>query len=87
MLYRRTQENALYTGELDIAMLDGCEIIWLAAPKKYWGKDGKVRNALKAEVMKLAEPDASGRRSPVPTGEEFTLEVDMLIKAAGQMPF
>ena len=37
--------------------------------------------------MKLGEPDASGRRSPVSTGEDFTLEVDMLIKAAGQMPF
>jgi len=58
----------------------------MAAPKEILGKDGKV-NALKAEVMKLGEPDASGRRSPVSTGEEFTLEVDMLIKAAGQMPF
>ena len=87
MLYRRTQEEMPCTQEeLDIAMLDGCEIIWLAAPKEILGKDGKV-NALKAEVMKLAEPDASGRRSPVSTGEEFTLEVDMLIKAAGQMPF
>ena len=32
-------------------------------------------------------PDASGRRSPVDTGETFTLDVDMIIKAAGQMPF
>jgi dihydropyrimidine dehydrogenase (NAD+) subunit PreT len=37
--------------------------------------------------MQLGEPDASGRRSPVDTGETFTLEVDMVIKAAGQMPF
>ena len=37
--------------------------------------------------MKLGEPDASGRRSPVDTGETFTLEVDMVIKAAGQVPF
>jgi len=33
------------------------------------------------------EPDTSGRRSPVDTGETFTLDVDMVIKAAGQMPF
>ncbi len=37
--------------------------------------------------MKLGEPDASGRRSPVQTGEEFIIDVDMIIKAAGQMPF
>ena len=37
--------------------------------------------------MQLGEPDASGRRSPEPTGEEFIIEVDMVIKAAGQMPF
>ena len=37
--------------------------------------------------MKLGEPDASGRRSPVDTGETFTLVVDMVIKAAGQVHF
>jgi glutamate synthase (NADPH/NADH) small chain len=37
--------------------------------------------------MKLGEPDASGRRSPVDTGETFKLDVDMVIKAAGQVPF
>ena len=37
--------------------------------------------------MDLGEPDASGRRSPVDTGETFKLDVDMVIKAAGQVPF
>jgi len=87
MLYRRTQEEMPCTEvELDIAKLDGCEIIWLAAPKEVLGENGKV-TGLKAEIMKLGDPDASGRRSPVSTGEEFTIEVDMVIKAAGQMPF
>jgi glutamate synthase (NADPH/NADH) small chain len=87
MLYRRTQEEMPCTEvELDIAKLDGCEIIWLAAPKEVLGENGKV-TGLKAEVMKLGDPDASGRRSPVSTGEEFTIDVDMIIKAAGQMPF
>ena len=87
MLYRRTQEEMPCTQvELDIAKLDGCEIIWLAAPKEVLGKDGKVI-ALKAEVMKLGDPDSSGRRSPLSTGEEFSIEVDMVIKAAGQMPY
>ncbi|MCW3086719.1 MAG: Glutamate synthase, partial [Sediminibacterium sp.] len=66
--------------------LDGCEIIWLAAPKEVMGMDGKV-TGLVCSVMQLGEPDASGRRSPVDTGETFTLEVDMVIKAAGQVPF
>ncbi|MBS1731778.1 MAG: NAD(P)-dependent oxidoreductase [Bacteroidetes bacterium] len=87
MLYRRTKEEMPCTQkELDIAMLDGCEIIWLAAPKEVIGEQGKVK-ALKSTVMKLGEPDASGRRSPVATNEEFTIEVDMVIKAAGQIPF
>ncbi len=87
MLYRRTEKEKPCTQvELDIAMLDGCEIIWLAAPKEIIGEGGKVK-AIVCSKMALGEPDASGRRSPVDTGETFTLEVDMLIKAAGQMPF
>lgn len=87
MLYRRTQAEMPCTQvELDIAKLDGCEIIWLAAPKEVIGTNGKV-SSLICSKMKLGEPDASGRRSPVDTGETFTLEVDMVIKAAGQMPF
>jgi glutamate synthase (NADPH/NADH) small chain len=87
LLYRRTQEEMPCTEhELNIAKLDGCNIIWLAAPKEIIGKDGNVAQ-LVCDTMKLGEPDASGRRSPVPTGETITLDVDMIIKAAGQMPF
>lgn len=87
MLYRRTQEEMPCTQhELDIAMLDGCKITWLAAPKELKGINGKVSEII-CSVMQLGEPDASGRRSPVETGETFSLMVDMVIKAAGQMPF
>lgn len=87
LVYRRTEAEKPCTDvELDIAKLDGCEIIWLAAPKEIHGKDGKVTH-LVCSVMKLGEPDASGRRSPVDTGETFTIETDMVIKAAGQIPF
>jgi glutamate synthase (NADPH/NADH) small chain len=87
MLYRRTQEEMPCTQhELDIAMLDGCEIIWLASPKEIIGEGGKVKTIV-CNKMKLGEPDVSGRRSPVETGETFSLDVDMVIKAAGQMPF
>ena len=87
MVYRRTQAEMPCTQvELDIAMLDGCNIIWLASPKEILGVDGKV-TALVCSTMVLGEPDASGRRSPIETGETIVLEVDMVIKAAGQMPF
>ena len=60
LVYRRTEEEMPCTQvELDIAKLDGCEIIWLAAPKEVIGEDGKVTQ-LVCSVMKLGEPDASG---------------------------
>lgn len=87
LVYRRTQEEMPCTEtELNIAKLDGCKIVWLAAPKKIEGKHGKV-NGLVCDIMELGPPDASGRRSPQPTGKTFTLEVDMVIKATGQLPF
>ena len=86
MVYRRTQDEMPCTEyELNIAKLDGCEIIWLASPKEITG-NGKVEK-LVCTKMQLGAPDASGRKSPVDTGETFTLEVDMVIKAAGQVPF
>ncbi len=87
LVYRRTQEEMPCTEhELNIAKLDGCNIIWLAAPKEVVGENGKVTQLI-CDTMQLGEPDTSGRRSPIPTGETFTLEVDMVIKAAGQMPY
>ena len=87
LVYRRTEAEKPCTDvELNIARLDGCEVIWLAAPKKVKGSNGKVKQ-LVCNMMKLGEPDASGRRSPIDTGETFSLDVDMVIKAAGQVPF
>jgi glutamate synthase (NADPH/NADH) small chain len=87
LVYRRTQEEMPCTEtELDIAKLDGCRIIWLAAPAMVKGENGKVTQ-LVCNLMQLGEPDASGRRSPIESGEQFILETDMIIKAAGQMPF
>ncbi|HRN92534.1 MAG TPA: NAD(P)-dependent oxidoreductase [Ferruginibacter sp.] len=87
MVYRRTEnEKPCTQEELDIALLDGCEVIWLAAPKEIIGENNQVTK-LVCSKMTLGEPDASGRRSPVDTGETFTLDVDMVIKAAGQTPY
>jgi len=87
MIYRRTEKEKPCTDvELDLAKLDGCSFIWLASPKEITGENGKVKK-LVCNRMKLGEPDASGRRAPIETGETFTLDVDMVIKAAGQKPF
>jgi glutamate synthase (NADPH/NADH) small chain len=87
IVYRRTEnEKPCTQAEVDIARLDGCNFIFLAAPKEIKGSGGKVKK-LVCEKMTLGEPDVSGRRAPMPTGETFTLDVDMVIKAAGQMPF
>lgn len=87
IVYRRTQAEMPCTQvELDLALLDGCKVIWLAAPKEVRGANGKVTGLVCTE-MTLGAPDASGRRAPVPSGNEFLLEADMIIKAAGQMPF
>jgi len=87
IVYRRTEAEKPCTDvELDIARLDGCKLLWLAAPAAITGTNGSV-SQLVCHVMQLGEPDASGRRAPVPTGETIVLEVDMVIKAAGQIPF
>ncbi len=87
IVYRRTQDEMPCTeAELDIAKLDGCKLVWLAAPKEVIGEAGKVTTLVCSE-MELGVADTSGRRSPIDTGRTFTLEVDMIIKAAGQMPF
>lgn len=82
LVYRRTAAEMPCTqAELDIAKLDGCNIIWLAAPKEMTGENGQVKQ-LVCEVMKLDE-----RKLPVGTGELFTLDVDMVIRATGQLPY
>jgi dihydropyrimidine dehydrogenase (NAD+) subunit PreT len=87
LVYRRTQEEMPCTeAELSIAKSDGCRILWLAAPKEVLGAAGKVTQLI-CRVMQLGDPDASGRRSPVDTGQTLTLDVDMVIKAAGQIPY
>lgn len=87
MIYRRSEAEKNCTQvELDIALLDGCKMQWLASPKEILGENGKVK-ALICDVMELGTPDHSGKPAPIPTGNTITLEVDMVIKATGQSPF
>ncbi|AKD55528.1 NAD(P)-dependent oxidoreductase [Spirosoma radiotolerans] len=87
IVYRRTQAEMPSTEvELNLAKLDGCNLIWLASPKEIKGENGRVSQLI-CHVMELSVPDTSGRRAPVETGETITLNVDMVIKAAGQVPY
>jgi dihydropyrimidine dehydrogenase (NAD+) subunit PreT len=87
MVYRRTEaEKNCTQEELDLARLDGCKTLWLAAPVAIAGENGKAK-ALICDVMKLGAPDHSGKPAPIGTGETVTLEVDMVIKATGQSPY
>ena len=87
IVYRRTQAEMPSTEvELNLAKLDGCSLIWLASPKEILGENGRVTQ-LVCNVMELGISDTSGRRAPVETGETITLNVDMVIKAAGQVPY
>ena len=83
IVYRRTREEMPAEKlEIEEAVQEGVEFLFLAAPVAVEG-NGKVER-LVCERMELGAPDASGRRSPVPTGERFTLDVDMVIAAIGQ---
>ena len=87
IVYRRTEnEKPCTDAEVNIARLDGCNFVFLASPKEIIGDNGRVKTLI-CNKMQLGEPDASGRRAPVETGETLSLDVDMVIKAAGQMPF
>ncbi len=87
LVYRRTQEEMPCTEtELNLAKLDGCVIQWLAAPHEILGEKGKVKQ-LVCKIMKLGPPDSGGRRSPIETKDKVSIDVDMVIKAAGQIPF
>lgn len=83
IIYRRTRaEMPAEDIEIEEAMEEGINFIFLASPTTVEG-DGKVERITCAK-MELGEPDASGRRRPVPTGETFTMEVDNVIAAIGQ---
>jgi len=86
IFYRRTRaEMPAAAEEVDAALEEGIEILYLAAPTKVTRENGQLK--LECQRMELGEPDASGRRRPVPIeGSEFTTELDSLIAAIGQRP-
>ncbi len=85
VIYRRTRDE-MPAEKLEIkeAEEEGVIYKFLTNPAEIIGADGKV-SAVKLQVMELGEPDASGRRSPVPVEGKFEiLDVDSVIMAIGQ---
>lgn len=85
VIYRRTEaEMPAEEIEIEEAKEEGVTFKFLTNPAEILGENGKVK-AVKLQVMELGEPDASGRRAPVPVEGKFEmLEVDSVIAAIGQ---
>ena len=88
IVYRRSEEEMpARVEEVRHAKDEGVEFLTLHNPIEYRANEnGRVCQAV-LQVMKLGEPDASGRRSPIPVeGETLTLDVDLVIVAVGVSP-
>ncbi len=84
ILYRRTRaEMPASSFEIDEALEEGVEISFLAAPVKI--AEGSKGVKVSCIRMELGEPDASGRRRPVPVeGSEYEIQATAVISAIGQ---
>lgn len=85
ILYRRTKkEMPANPWEVEAAEHEGVILQYLAAPVEILGENGKV-TAMKCIKMDLGEPDASGRRRPVPIeGSEYIIEAQTIVPAISQ---
>ena len=88
IVYRRTRKE-MPANEVEIvaAEHEGVKFHFLAAPTRIIGDESGRATHLEFLKMELGEPDASGRRRPVPVeGSETLMEVDMVVSAIGQGP-
>jgi dihydropyrimidine dehydrogenase (NAD+) subunit PreT len=87
LIYRRGEsEMPAFPYEYQLAKLDGIIFLWQTQPVRVIGSHGVV-TGLECVRTELGEPDAKGRRTPVNApGTEFTIAVDMVVRAVGQQP-
>jgi glutamate synthase (NADPH/NADH) small chain len=85
IVYRRSErESPARVEELHHAMEEGVVFHWLTNPVRILGNDAGWVTGLECVEMELGEPDASGRRRPVPKpGTEKILNVDTVVAALG----
>jgi glutamate synthase (NADPH/NADH) small chain len=87
IVYRRSRaEMPARIEEIHHAEEEGVQFNLLTTPIAFHGKDGRV-TGLECIKNELGEPDASGRRRPVPIeGSNFMIEADVMVIAIGQSP-
>lgn len=85
LVYRRSRaEMPADLEEVEAAEAEGVKFHFLVNPTRFIAKDNKIVG-VELIRMELGEPDASGRRRPVPkAGSEFVMECDTVIPAIGQ---
>jgi len=85
LIYRRTRdEMPAAHEEVEALLQEGIEIQFLTTPVRFYDENGRLAK-MECIRMELGEPDASGRRRPVPiANSEFSLPVDTVITALGQ---
>ncbi len=85
LVYRRSiKESPARAEELHHAIEEGIDAKWLTNPVRILGNDSGWVTGMEVIEMELGEPDASGRRSPIPKkGTEHILDVDMVVYALG----
>ncbi|HAP31525.1 MAG TPA: hydrogenase, partial [Firmicutes bacterium] len=87
ILYRRTREEMPVSEvEYKEALAEGIKILFLVSPTRVVSENWKV-TGVQCSRMALGEPDADGRRRPMPLpGSEFFMEADTVFAAVGQAP-
>jgi homotetrameric NADPH-dependent glutamate synthase len=85
VVYRRSRrESPARTEELEHAIEEGIEFLWLTNPVEIVGNSSAWVTGMRVQTMELGEPDASGRRRPVPVaGSEALIDIDTVIYALG----
>ena len=88
LLYRRSREELpARHEEIENAEEEGLVCRFLASPLRFIGDEKGWVKAMECQAMELGQPDASGRRRPIPIkGSEFTMDTDTVIIAIGQTP-
>lgn len=82
--YRRSEEEApARTEELNHTKQEFINWKWLSNPVEFITDENNFVKQIKCEKMKLSDPDDSGRRKPVPTGEFFTEDCDTVVMSLG----
>ena len=87
LIYRRgPQEASAFEYELELAKKDSVVFLWQTQPVRVLGREGVV-TGLECVRTSIGPADSNRRRTPEPvSGTEFTLEVDMVVRAVGQKP-